>query len=326
MAHSRHNPRLPTVHWIVKVSLVAVLLAAVSAFAATEAKSSGSHGPAWINRNAEARAAGPGPSPSVPGCPATIAAGFSCTMRQRIVSTERYLQTAPGEIGVEIHDRMTGATWQNAGAQQQFPTGSTSKLAMAADLLQRNETGAIQLSSDDWSQLGDMLNWSSDTAADTLWSEYEDDSFLGRIEQFGMQGAEFSEEPGYWGYMYCTASDLNNLMDYILTHAPASTRGYLVNQMTNVAPVQQWGVWGAGPENHPGDKDGWEDDGGTWITDTVGFAGPGERYTLSVMDDLNGYGSDGDSGFTVGSNTLTQIASMLFQGHDTAEPTVQATP
>jgi hypothetical protein len=44
------------------------------------------------------------------------------------------------------------------------------------------------------------------------------------------------------------------------------------------------------------------------------------------MYDLEGYGSDGDTGFTDGSDTLTQIASILFPGHDTTAPTDQATP
>lgn len=266
------------------------------------------------------------PAGTARSCPATIAPGFSCPIRQRIAAVERYLADTPGETGIEVHDRQTGATWQNAYAQTQFPTGSTSKLAMAADLLLRNESGGIQLSGDDWDQLGEMLNWSSDTAADNLWFGYEDDSFLGRIEQLGMQGAEFTQEPGYWGYMYCTASDLSNLMNYILSDAPGSVRDYLVSQMRGVAGVQQWGVWGAGPENHPGDKDGWEDDDGTWIVDTVGFAGPGERYTLSEMYDMEGNDPDGDADFTYGSDVLTQVASDLFQGHKTAAPTVQATP
>jgi hypothetical protein len=247
-------------------------------------------------------------------------------MRHRITAVEDRLEDAPGQIGIVVHDRKTGATWQNANAQQEFPAGSTIKLAMASDLLLRNQSGNIHLSDDDWGQIYPMLHISDDNAADHLWSEYEDDSFLNRLQQFGMQNAEFTQKPGYWGYMYCTASDLSNLINYILSDLPGSTRSYLVHQLQNVGPIQQWGVWGAGPENHPGNKDGWEDDSGTWITDTLGFAGPGQEYTLAVMYDLQGYGSNGDAGFDYGSNTLTQIASTLFQGHGTAAPEVQATP
>jgi len=42
------------------------------------------------------------------------------------------------------------------------------------------------------------------------------------------------------------------------------------------------------------------------------------------MYNLGGYGGVGDAGFKYGSNKLTQIASILFQGHHTAAPTPQA--
>ncbi len=56
---------------------------------------------------------------------------------------------------------------------------------------------------------------------------------------------------------------------------------------------------------------------GVWITNTVGFAGPGQRYTLAITYDLQNYGQNGNTGFRYGSNKLTQIAALLFQGHHT---------
>jgi len=70
-------------------------------------------------------------------------------------------------------------------------------------------------------------------------------------------------------------------------------------------------------------QDGWELDP-PWITNTVGFAGPNQEYTLAVMYNLEGYGDADDVGFSYGINTLTQIASILFQGHQTQQPTAQA--
>ncbi len=71
----------------------------------------------------------------------------------------------------------------------------------------------------------------------------------------------------------------------------------------------------------PGNKDGWEDDSGVRIVDSVRFAGPGARYTLSMMYDLEGNGT-----FNDGADALTQIAVLLLRGHRTQRPTVQATP
>ena len=88
-----------------------------------------------------------------------------------------------------------------------------------------------------------------------------------------------------------------------------------------MAPIQQWGVWGAGPPSRPGNKNGWVHAGGTWAVATVGFAGPGERYILAIMDDLGT-----QAGFRAGADTLTQAAAILFQGHRVPAPDVSATP
>ncbi len=260
------------------------------------------------------------PTPA-PSCPVMVAAGFSCVMQRRMADAEKYLANAPGEVGIVLRDRSDGAVWRNADAATEFPTASTIKLAMVVDLLVRNQSGQIQLSGPDWDLMYDMLNYSDDGAADTLWSEYEDDSFLGRINGYGMPNAEFSEDPPYWGYIYCTPDDLDGLINYVLGNMAAGMRRYIVSNLRRVAPDQQFGVWGAGPSKQPGNKDGWEDDDGIWIVDSVGFAGPDERYTLAMMDDLQGNGT-----FSDGADTLTQVASLLFHAHLTAEPTVQATP
>lgn len=129
--------------------------------------------------------------------------------------------------------------------------------------------------------------------------------------------------------MECTPDDLDALMNYVLTRTAPSIRNYLVYRLQHVSAIdQQWGVWGAGPENAPGNKDGWESDpmgdGHIWITNTVGFAGAGQEYTLAIMYNVGSYGAGVNGGFTFGTNALTQIASLLFQGHQTTPPTPQA--
>jgi len=243
-------------------------------------------------------------------------------MTGRIHQVQRYLAGRPGQIGIVLHDRQTGATWRNSGAHTDLPAASTIKLAMVTDLLLRNGSGAIQLTARDWDLIHHALHESSDGAADRLWAAYEDGSFLGRIRRFGMHSAYFTT-PGspYWGFMYCSAADLSHLINYVLVHIPAGARAYVTRQIQHVAPIQQWGVWGAGRQNHPGNKNGWEDDSGTWITNTVGFAGPHARYTLAIM-----YNTKGARGFHYGATTLSQVAALLFRGHLGPAPTARATP
>jgi hypothetical protein len=183
----------------------------------------------------------------------------------------------------------------------------------------RADAGQLSLDPDDWSLIYNILHESSDIAGDGLWFAFEDGSFLGRIHAMGMRTASFTTGD-YWGYMDCSAQDLDNLMNFVLNRLPPRDRDYIVDHLRHVATIEQWGVWGAARADKPGNKDGWEDDGGVWITNTVGFAGPHERYTLAIMDDLGG------GTFHEGSNTLTQISALLFRGHHAPQPVAQATP
>ena len=246
---------------------------------------------------------------------------FSCVMEHRISEVKHYLADQPGEIGVALYDRDNGASWGNEQASTAFPAASTIKLAIITDILRRQITGNLSLGPADWSLISEILYNSDDAAGDQLWFAYEDGSFLQRVRRFGMRSAYFSGSPPYWGFMYCSPDDLDDLMNYVLDRLPAHDRNFIVHRMQRVGPIEQWGVWGAGRANHPGNKDGWENQGSLWITNTVGFAGPHEKYTLAIMDNLGGAGD-----FHQGSTTLNEIASLLFRGKLGPAPTAEATP
>ena len=268
---------------------------------------------------------GPSPSPR-PACvsPAWISKRFSCTMRHRIEDVERYLKDRPGTVGIVLRDRRTGAVWRNANSGTQIYMASTSKLAMATALLMADRAGRIHLSSSDRGLMHQMLHFSSDQAADSLWFEYGASFYTGVFGQIGLADAQYLPQQGvngpYWGEMTCSAGDLDQVVSYVLEQLPADLRDYVVGELRNVATDQHFGVWGAGPQNEPGNKDGWSTERPGWITNTAGFAGPGARYTLTIMNSLNGEG-----GYHDGITTLTEVASLLFQGHPGPAPTLQAT-
>ena len=80
-----------------------------------------------------------------------------CALRERIAEAEQYLATRPGTIGFVLRDRATGAKYRNANAGTLIWTASTIKLAMVADLLTRERTGALRLTEGDRRQMGAML-------------------------------------------------------------------------------------------------------------------------------------------------------------------------
>src|SRR5207248_1754744 len=119
----------------------------------------------------------------------------------------------------------------------------------------------------------------------------------------------FSNFYPYWGFQKCTPDDLDRLINYVLTQLPADLRDYIVTALRGVALNQQWGVWGAGPAAHPGNKDGWSEEQGGCVMNSVGFVAPNERYTLAEMNNLRG-----KAGYDAGQTTVTEIAKLLFNG------------
>ncbi|MFI1912318.1 serine hydrolase [Nocardia sp. NPDC020380] len=232
----------------------------------------------------------------------------------RAVAADSYAKSRPGVTGIVVYDRTTGAMWENGNANTPVWACSTAKLEMVADLLLRNESGAITLSDDDRDLMHRMLNVSDDNAADTLWKRYGGSSFGGDLGRFGMTSTTFrTPQSPYWGWERTTAADLDRLINSALSQLNSDDRDYLVSEMRSVGSDQQWGVWGAGAAAQPGTKDGWSNDNsdGSWLDNSVGFVGPDERYTVAITGNTETV-AGGDQ---IGRATDTQVANLLFQGY-----------
>ncbi|WP_441343006.1 tat pathway signal sequence [Nocardia sp.] len=247
--------------------------------------------------------------------------GFDCDMSNRIAAVDNYLAGRPGVTGYVMRDRVSGGMYRNGNADTMFWTASTIKLAIAEDLLNRARVGAITLGPDDRATMEGMLATSNDADADILWNKFagiDRMSFNNAFRANGMSGltplpptASLEQVKLFpdWGFQQCTPGDLDRLMDNVLTRMNPDDRAYLVDRMRKVDTNQHWGVWGAGAAMTPGLKNGWSDEQGGWVVNSVGFAGPGERYTLAIMTEQ---GPDGT--YTDGSETTTHVAQMLFAG------------
>ncbi|MCW2721848.1 tat pathway signal sequence [Pseudonocardia sp.] len=268
------------------------------------------------------------PTSAPPACPDPA---WSCEQQQRFTAVESYTRRevgAHGYLGVVFTDRRTGAVWRSGATDHEGWTASTIKLAIATDLLQRERAGTIALAASDRHDMDTMLNFSDEAASDRLWKKYGGDAMLARFRSdLGMTGLHFV--PGftkatYWGFVKCTTDDLAALMGHVLTRTDPADRTYLVDALRGVASNQQWGVWGAGPTEQPGNKDGWsfESDsyGKHWVTDTVGFAGPAERYAVAIMYQVDPSGSLAD-----GAHTVSDVAALLF-GRPTPAPITVPAP
>ncbi|NMH97881.1 tat pathway signal sequence [Pseudonocardia acidicola] len=255
---------------------------------------------------------------------------WSCTQQQRFSAVDAFVTHTVGGNGylsVVFTDRQTGRTWRQGPTQHEGWTASTIKLAIATDLLERQRAGQITLTAADCHDMATMLNFSDEAASDRLWAKFGGDDMLARFrDRFGMTGLHFV--PGftartYWGFVKCTTDDLAALAHYVLTRTDPADRAYLVAALRGVAPNQQWGVWAAGAAQQPGNKDGWsyETDsyGKHWVTDTVGFAGPDERYLVAVMYQVDPRGTLAD-----GVHTVSDVVALLFGAPVPARITVPA--
>ncbi|HEY6425269.1 MAG TPA: tat pathway signal sequence [Pseudonocardiaceae bacterium] len=271
----------------------------------------------------------PTPRPTPPAsCPGD--SGWSCTQQQRFAAAGDYISrnvSGKGYLSVVFTDRQTGTVWRSGPTQHDGWTASTIKLAIATDLLRRQRARQLMLTAADRRDMDTMLNFSDEAASDRLWAKYGGEDMLARFRNsYGMTGLHFV--PGftaktYWGFVKCTTDDLAALMNYVFTQVAPADRTYLVGALRGVAPNQRWGVWAAGPDQRPGNKDGWsfESDpyGKHWVTNTVGFAGPGERYLIAVMYQLDPRGTLSD-----GVHTVSDVVALLFGEPVPARITVPA--
>jgi beta-lactamase class A len=237
-------------------------------------------------------------------------------LQTRVAAADAYLATRPGSIGYVLRDRATGATYRNAHAGDLVWTASTIKLAMVVDLLTRARTGAIALTAADQQLMSAMMHSSDDDAADALWSRFggpDHTAYNAAFARYGMTDLQpqkgFSDIYPYWGFQKSTTNDLDRLVNYVLTSLPPAQTAAIVYELQHVAANQQWGVWGAGPAMAPGNKDGWSLEQGGWVTNSVGFAGAGQRFTLAMMNALGGHG-----GYDDGVATTTHLAQILLSG------------
>lgn len=241
--------------------------------------------------------------------------GFDCDLAARIESVNAYLESRPGVTGYVVRDRQTGAVYASPHAEDMVFTASTIKLAIASDLLNRARVGAITLPPEDRQLMEQMMATSNDQATDILWNKYsglDGQAFNNAFRANGMTSLRPEPSPNgrpNWGFQKTTAADLDRLMSNVLDRMHPDDRGYLLDLMRRVDSNQHWGVWGAGSAMRPGLKNGWSEEQGGWVVNSVGFAGPGERYTLAIMTAMNGEG-----GYQEGAETDTTIAEKLLAG------------
>ncbi|MFB9184466.1 serine hydrolase [Dactylosporangium sucinum] len=233
--------------------------------------------------------------------------------QSRQQQAKAFIEQQPGTIGIVVRDRTTGQVWKAGNTTATTWTASTIKLAIAADLLERQRAGQLRLDQTDKANLDKALVNSDNDAATALWNRYDGAGMLERFRsRFGMRSlAVVQGYDTFWRNLRCSADDLQNLMTYVLEKLAPEDQAYLVATLRKVASNQRWGVWAAGSALKPGNKDGWAQkpvNGRTvWVTHTVGFAGDGERYVVAAMYEQGASGT-----LAKGAHALSDAVALYF--------------
>jgi hypothetical protein len=261
----------------------------------------------------------PQPEPGTASTPTPDpCAPWGCEQQARFEAAAGFVVSHPGGLAIVVSDRQTGAVWQAGDAALRSWAGSTPKLAYIVYLLEQARAGQVELSDRDWADIDAMLSVSDNVAADALWDRYADPAAVMQQwqEAYAMTTASYVDGfPQRWGFVQLSVQDLANLMAYVLDRLDPADRASIVDRMRTVSGPQQWGVWGAGAPLQPGVKDGWDyiadsgSDPQRWVTSTVGFVGPDERYIVAAMYDQPA----GDlESIDIGVHALTDLVATVF--------------
>jgi hypothetical protein len=250
------------------------------------------------------------PSPSAGATSATGATGGEPALRPALTD---YIRRLPGTLGIQVHDRVSGASWQAGDVGFATWTASTIKLAIATALFERDRAGEVTLTAADRTTMRSMIVDSSNEATDALWTRYDGVGMLPTFRsRYGMANlAVVAGYRPYWRHLRCSTGDLAAVMTYALRTLAPADRAELVGWMRAAVKAQPWGMWAAGTAQSPGHKPGWafkpEGRPDHWVVHSVGFAGPGERYVVAVMYDL-----PKGSGVKAGAQAVTDVVALTF--------------
>jgi beta-lactamase class A len=314
----RRNPLLITAGVLVLTVSAVIAVKYVNTY---ESSASAGGQPVAVSPSTDASdgSGDPGTDPSAEAVPGAD----DPAQQARFQAAADLVQKAKGHLGVIVHDRKSGAEWRAGEVDHPTWTASTIKLAIAENLLERSRNGEIKLDTTARKNIADMLDTSSDLAADALWDRFGKDAYVPWFQQqYGMANLQFQAGAVHkWNQLKGTADDLIHLMTYVLDRADPADRDYLMAAMRRAGTLQHWGVWAAGPDKQPGVKNGWsletDDRVKHWITHSVGFAGPDAQYAIVIMFDQPAGGT-----VNAGVHTVSDVVATVFGAKVPADITV----
>jgi beta-lactamase class A len=220
-----------------------------------------------------------------------------------------------------VYDIGSGEEW-SLGRGQPQAEASVIKLDILETLLARYRTTDPTLPADDLPVAQQMMEFSDNASATTLWfstgGPAEIGSYNAAIDLRDTSLSQCVNCPGFpwpgWGLSTTTPQDQITLLRQLISPRSlltASQRRYALELMENVTPAQRWGVSGGVP---PGVtvalKNGWlplDNAADNWQVNSIGWIrGDGRDYLIAVL--TNGSATEQD-----GIDTITELAGIVWR-------------
>ena len=234
-----------------------------------------------------------------------------------------YLSGRAGTILAAVYDVGTGRTW-HLGQGRPQAEASVVKLDVLETLLaEHDQDDGAGLSASDRSLAEQMIEYSDNAAATSLWYEV---GGAARIRSFNTSAGLTQTAPsscvvcpGFpwpgWGLTTTSPDDQIALLRQLVAPSPLLTsaeRDYALSLMEDVTPSQRWGISGGVPAQVTvALKNGWLPLQGTdsdWQVNSVGWiSGGGRNYLIAVL-------TTGNPSEQYGIDTIDRLAAMAWRG------------
>ena len=268
----------------------------------------GAQGASGIQRESSPSRSAPTPTPT----PAEV----EVDLQGAVDEATAYAASQGVTAGIAIIDREFGTEVVNASASTAIRTASLVKLFIADNLLQRQRSGEFQLSEQDGALIESMLIFSDDSAAESLYSRFGQETMVIEVAQrYGLASLTPASPPAEWELTSVSAIDMARYYDLFLRQTPAVDRDYVVGLLRRSSPIaadgfnQSFGLPAALTGATAGIKQGWMccPDGNSYLHST-GIIGTDNRYSLVILTvEPNG------SAAAFRTDVLDAIARLVFQ-------------
>jgi len=264
--------------------------------------------------------AAPSASPrAVPTAGAAAAAGRQDPLGAAAAS---YLSDRAGTVLAAVYDVGTGRTWRLGQGQPQAEASVVKLDVLETLLAEHGQDDGTGLSDSDRSLAEQMIEYSDNDAATSLWYEVGGAARIGSFNaRAGLTHTAPSSCvvcPGFswpgWGLTTTTPEDQIALLRQLVAPGllTSAERDYALSLMEDVTPSQRWGISGGVPAQVTvALKNGWLPLRGTdsdWQVNSVGWvSGGGRNYLIAVL-------TTGNPSEQYGIDTIDQLAAMAWQG------------